>query len=123
MHYIWVGMGSALGGMARYFVGITLAARLGVAFPYGTLAVNALGSFLIVILMHLSLHTQTLPTDARLFLVTGAMGGFTTYSTFNYESIKLFEQGTPVLGMLNLVGTVLVCLVAGGLAWLLCRAL
>jgi fluoride exporter len=114
-------LGSGLGGGARYLLGGWLIDNLGVAFPFATVAINAIGSFLIGLIMHLSLNTALISSDLRLTLTTGVLGGFTTYSTFNYETISLFQQGAALLGALNLLVTVILCLIAGAAGLLLGR--
>jgi CrcB protein len=89
--------------------------RLGGSFPYGTLSVNVLGSFILGVLMQVGLTTEFLSPTLRLALTTGAMGGFTTYSTFNYESLKYFQEGAWLFGFLNILATILACLTAGAL--------
>ncbi len=107
--------GSGLGGVARFLFASWAIKTLGPAFPYGTIAINAMGSFLIVIIMQVSLRTDLIGPDLRLALTTGVMGGFTTYSTFNYESISLFQDGAILFGTVNIILTVLLCLGAGRL--------
>jgi CrcB protein len=121
--FLMICAGGAVGTGARYLLGGWAQRALGTGFPYGTLIINALGSFFIVIIMHLSVARGVISPDVRLVLTTGVMGGFTTYSTFNYETIRLFQDGALGLGALNLAATVLVCLLAGGLAVLVCRAI
>jgi CrcB protein len=75
--------------------------------------VNALGSFLIGLLMHVGLETTLISPTARLFLTTGVMGGLTTYSTFNYETLQLASEGDWHLAATNVAATVVVCLAAG----------
>jgi CrcB protein len=106
-------LGSGLGGAARYLLGAWVVETYGAAFPYGTLAINAIGSFLIMVIMTLSLRGVAIGPDLRLFLTSGIIGGFTTYSTFNYETLALGQRGAPLLGALNVIATVLICLVAG----------
>lgn len=113
--------GSGFGGALRYLLGGWVAARYGTVFPYGTITINVIGSFLIALIMHLSLNTTWITPDVRLALTTGVMGGFTTYSTFNYESLGLFERGAVLLGVLNIAVTVIACLGAGVAALLLGR--
>ena len=110
---LWVCLGSALGGGARYLVAQSAAVLLGGGFPYGTLAVNLTGSFLISFIMVLGLESTLIPPTLRLFLTTGVMGGFTTYSTFNYETLEMLREGLWGLAGLNLAATVAACLVAG----------
>jgi CrcB protein len=121
--FLLVCAGGAFGTGARYLLGGWAQRVLGTAFPYGTLIINAIGSFLIVILMHLSIQRGVISPDLRVILTTGIMGGFTTYSTFNYETIRLLQDGALGLGALNLLATVVVCLLAGGLGVLICRAI
>jgi len=110
---LWVCLGSALGGGARYLVAQGSAALLGAGFPYGTLAVNVGGSFLISLIMAVGLQSTLIPPTLRLFLTTGVMGGFTTYSTFNYETLEMLREGIWGLVGLNLALTVGLCLAAG----------
>jgi CrcB protein len=108
-----VALGGALGSVARYGVGALAAQLLGPAFPWGTLLVNLTGSFLIALVMHLALTGTVISLEMRIFLTTGLMGGFTTYSSFNYETLALLNQRAYWLAGMNLAGTVLGCLVAG----------
>jgi CrcB protein len=108
-----VALGGALGSVARYGVGALAAQLLGPAFPWGTLLVNLTGSFLIALVMHLALTGTVISLEMRIFLTTGIMGGFTTYSSFNYETLALLNQRAYWLAGMNLAGTVLGCLVAG----------
>jgi CrcB protein len=123
MRFLLVCLGGAAGTGARYLFGGWAQRTLGVGFPYGTLIINAVGSFLLVIIMHLSLETGAISPDARLILGTGVMGGFTTYSTFNYETFRLIQQGSFGLGALYLSATVVGCLGAGMLGLVLARAI
>jgi CrcB protein len=114
-------LGGGFGSGARYLVGGWAAQAFGSGFPYGTIGINALGSFLISIVMYLSLTAGAIGPDLRLVLATGIMGGFTTYSTFNYETLAFFQQGAWLLGILNVLSTVFLCLAAGGLGLALSR--
>lgn len=102
-----------LGSGVRYLLGGWVQPLLGPRFPYGTVTVNVLGSFLIALVMAISLSSSLINTNLRLALTTGFMGGFTTYSTFNYESLAFFQQGAVALGVLNIAVTVVFCLAAG----------
>ena len=121
--FLLVCLGGALGTGARYLIGIGAPRFFGSAFPYGTLTVNVLGSFLLGAIMHVGLTTALISPTLRLVLTTGVMGGFTTYSTFNYETIAYLREGAWAMAALNLGGTVALCLVAGGLGLLSARAL
>jgi CrcB protein len=121
--FLMICLGGAVGTGARYLLGGWAQRTWGAAFPYGTIIINALGSFLIVIIMYLGIQRGVLSPSLRLVLTTGIMGGFTTYSTFNYETIRLMQDGSLGLAALNLAATVVVCLLAGGLGVLVCRAI
>ncbi len=111
--FLLVCLGGALGSGARYLVSTWAARALGPDFPRGTLIVNVAGSFLLAAIMTASLSTDAVSPELRLFLGAGILGGFTTYSSFNYETLALLQQGTPGLAALNLGLTVLGCLGAG----------
>lgn len=111
--FLWICLGGAAGTGARYLISGWALAILGTGFPWGTLAVNLIGSFLIGAIMHVGLTTQILSPTARLALTTGMMGGFTTYSAFNYESLKFFQDGAWLAGLANIVVMVFACLAAG----------
>jgi CrcB protein len=119
----WVCLGSALGGGARYLVSLGALRLLGPSFPYGTLTVNVVGSFLIGLIMHVALETTLISPITRIFLTTGVMGGLTTYSTFNYETLELAIEGDFHLAAANLAATVVSCLAAGMLGLAAGRAL
>lgn len=119
----WVCLGSALGGGARYLLSEAALRLLGAAFPYGTLAVNLLGSYLVGLIMVVALETALIPPVARIFLTTGVMGGLTTYSTFNYETLRFASEGNWPLAALNIAATVASCLAAGFLGIVSGRAL
>jgi CrcB protein len=119
---VLVAIGGAIGSVARYGVG-TLGAQLFPAFPMGTLVVNLTGSFLIALIMHIALTGSAISLELRIFLTTGIVGGFTTYSTFNYETLALLNQRAYGLAGLNLAATVVGCLVTGILGLAAGRAL
>ncbi len=109
---IWICLGGAAGSGLRYLVSGWVLRALGTSFPYGTLAVNLLGSFLLGALMYVGLSTEWLPPALRLALTTGALGGFTTYSTFSYETMRLIQDGAWGLASVNVAATVVLCLAA-----------
>ena len=112
---LWICLGGAVGTGARYLLSGWLLRTAGPGFPWGTLAVNVLGSFLLGLIMQVAVATDLLSPTLRLTLTTGVMGGFTTYSTFNYETLQYLQQNDWLLGSLNLAVTVAACLAAGAL--------
>ncbi|HVK75135.1 MAG TPA: fluoride efflux transporter CrcB [Kofleriaceae bacterium] len=114
-------LSGAIGAGVRYLVGLWAAGRLGTAFPYGTLCVNLAGCFLIGLIMQLSIELTNFPPTLRLALTTGFLGGLTTYSSFNYETLALAGNGATRLALLNLGVTVGGCAIAGVLGLLLGR--
>jgi fluoride exporter len=123
MRVALVALGGAIGSVARYGVGALAAQLFGAAFPWGTLLVNLTGSFLIAVVMHVALSGTAISLELRIFLTTGIMGGFTTYSSFNYETLALFNQRAYGLAGLNVAATVVGCFVAGVLGLAAGRAL
>ena len=113
MRVALVALGGAIGSVARYGVGALAAQIFGAAFPWGTLLVNLSGSFLIAVIMHVALSGTAISLELRIFLTTGIMGGFTTYSSFNYETLALINQRAYGLAGLNVAATVVGCFVAG----------
>lgn len=95
--FLLVFVGSGIGGMARHGLGLLSFRWFGLGFPVGTLAINIVGSFLIGILAEYWAIKSGLPQAARLFLITGVIGGFTTFSTFSLETVLLWERGRPWL--------------------------
>jgi CrcB protein len=112
--FLWICLGGAAGTGARYLMSGWVQ-RLGGTFPYGTLAVNVLGSFLLGVIMRVALTTELLSPTPRLALTVGVLGGFTTYSTFNYETLQYFQDGAWLFAFLNILTTVLGCLIAGAI--------
>lgn len=121
--FLWICLGGALGTGARYLVSGWALKVLGPSFPYGTLAVNVLGSFLLAGLMHVGTETTTMPATVRVVLTTGVMGGFTTYSTFSYETMKYLHDGAWGIATLNILVTVVGCLGACLLGWVAAKGI
>ncbi len=119
MNTLWVGLGGALGSIARYHVQRFATARAP-AFPWGTLIVNLLGSFALSIVMQLVLRDR-MSEPARIAVGVGVLGGFTTYSSFNAETIALVNAGRWGAAALYVTLTVVGCLAVGALGWLLGR--
>ena len=120
--YFWIAIGSALGGAARYWCSGIAARLIGETFPWGTLIVNVIGSFLIALLMEISLRVASFPDELRLALTTGLMGGFTTYSSFNFETTTLAQNDDFGRAAANVGITLVACVAAGLVGLLLARA-
>jgi len=121
--FLWVCFGSAVGGGARYLLSGWVLTVLGPSFPYGTLAVNAIGSFLLAALMYAGVEVAAISPTVRLAAATGVMGGFTTYSTFSFETMRYLQDGAWGVAIANVSVTVLGCLLACFLGWSAARAL
>ena len=115
--FLWICLGSAVGGGARYLVSGWALKAFGPAFPYGTLAVNLIGSLLIAGLMYAGVEKAMISPTVRLALSVGVLGGFTTYSTFSYETMKQLQDGAWGIAFANVLVTVLGCLLACLLGW------
>ncbi len=103
-------LGGAFGTGARYLLGGAVTRWAGPDFPYGTLLINVLGSLLIGVVQQVALSTLLIPETLRLVLAVGVMGGFTTYSSFSYETIRLLEAGSWMAATLYVVLTTALCL-------------
>jgi CrcB protein len=114
MNYLWVAIGSALGGVARYWCSDTVARFTGEWFPWGTLIVNVSGSFIIGLFAALS-GTESrflIPPEARIFVMTGLCGGYTTFSSFSLQTFTLWREGEWLWAGANCVLSVVLCLAA-----------
>ena len=109
--YLWVGLGGFFGSIARYAIAIWLPPAASGRFPLATFAVNCIGCLLIGVLAG-ALSRSPATESARLFLVTGILGGFTTFSAFGLESIHLLRRGEFGLALLYILGSVLVGIAA-----------
>lgn len=121
--FLWICIAGGAGTGARYLVQIGTAKAFGQTFPYGTLIVNVAGSFLLAFLMQLALSGDRISPMLRLVLATGFLGGFTTYSSFNYETLALLEQRAFGPAAVYFAATVVGCLVAGLLGFAAGRAI
>lgn len=115
--YLAIGIGSALGGLARYGSGLLAVVLWGPRFPWGTILINILGSFVIG-----GFATLTGPDGrvyvgplGRQFVMVGLCGGYTTFSSFSLESLQLLQQGRPLAAGANIALSLVLCLLA---AWL-----
>jgi fluoride exporter len=114
---IAVFIGSGLGGLSRFGLGKWIISLHNHHFPLGTFVVNVVACFALGFIIGLADHKQILSPSARLFLVVGFCGGFSTFSTFSSETLTLFQQGHNISLVLYILGSVLLCVTAtfGGL--------
>jgi fluoride exporter len=117
-HAAYVVLGGGLGSLLRYLTGIMAIRLFGPFLPWGTFTVNIVGSFFIGLLMEWIARKLNASADMQLFLVTGVMGGFTTFSSFSLDVISLAERGELLWAMVYVLATVGLGIVAvfGGLA-------
>ena len=113
----------AAGCLARYFLSGWVYQLLGKGFPYGTLVVNLIGAFLIGLVMEFSLRSALIPPMLRISLTIGFLGGFTTFSTFSFETIRLLEEGAYLIALGNVLISVVVCLACTWLGIVVARSL
>jgi CrcB protein len=118
MDLVLVGIGGFMGAIARRVVDLWVSDRSGSAFPLGTLVVNLSGAFLLGLLFAWAVERDVLPREIRGPVLIGFIGAYTTFSTWMLESMRLFEDGAWLLAALNLVGPMVLGMlaVAGGLA-------
>lgn len=121
--YLWVAIGGALGSMARYGLGGIISEKTGGTFPWGTLAINVTGSFVIGILGALtategkmSPRSQVLATQ---LLITGVCGGYTTFSSFSLQTLNLLRDGEWFYAAGNILLSVMLCMVAVWIGYML----
>lgn len=105
--YLVVLAGAGLGGLARYAAGTWIMSKYGGRFPLGTFVINISGSFLIGVLMTLLTERLQPHPNWRLFLVVGILGGYTTFSSFEYETYQTVRDGERWMGLIYVAGSVL----------------
>ncbi len=98
-----VAIGGAVGALARFALGTYVGARMGARFPYGTFIINVSGSFLIGLIMTVLTERTHLSPNWRYFVPIGFIGAYTTFSTFEYETLRAMQDGQLVSGTLNIV--------------------
>jgi CrcB protein len=118
-----VGIGGGIGAILRYVVGAAFLQRLGPGFPWGTFAINVSGSFLIGVVAELALTRSMGVTPAvRLFLATGVLGGYTTFSTFSLDAVVLAGDGAAPLSLAYAAGSVIAGVLAAFIGQATARA-
>jgi CrcB protein len=114
MTYVWIAVGSALGGMARHWCTLVATAWFGATFPWGTLFINVLGSFVIGFFFAITGPNGRFDVslDTRLFVMTGICGGYTTFSAFSLQTLSLLQGGDWLRGGAYIGASVVLCLIA-----------
>jgi CrcB protein len=122
MSYLWVTIGSAIGGLLRYAI-TRLTLTLSISFPFGTVLINVLGSFVIGYFGTLTLQSGKYPAsdNLRLFVMVGICGGFTTFSSFSLQTFDLMRSGAWGRALANLVLSVVLCVGAVAVGHLLAQ--
>jgi fluoride exporter len=112
--YLWVAIGGALGSVARYAVGNAMTLAVGAEFPWGTLLINVLGSFVISFFGMLTTSGARfpMPSDTRIFVTVGLCGGFTTFSSFSLQTVELARAGQPGRAALYVALSAALCIIA-----------
>jgi fluoride exporter len=124
MKLFWaIAVGAAAGGVSRFYLGAVVQQRLGAAFPWGTLVINITGSLLLGFLIRYALATPAVSVEMRAMLTTGFCGGYTTFSSYSYETAILFEEGQFGRAALYSIGSVLLALLATICGFMLAREL
>jgi CrcB protein len=123
--YVAVAIGSALGGVARHWCTLMATTRLGAAFPWGTLLINVLGSFVIGFFFAIAGSDGRFQASAnvRLFVMTGICGGYTTFSAFSLQSLSLLQDGAWFRGGSYVIASVVLCLIAVWAGYALARVI
>ena len=119
---VLVALGGALGAVARYLLGTWISARFGPDFPWGSFVINVTGAFLIGLVLGL-VSGGLLSAEARIFLAVGVLGGYTTFSTFAYETLELLVDGNTLAFFLNAFGQLILGLFAVYLGLVVSRLL
>lgn len=112
VNWLLVALGGAVGSMLRYGTGLAATRLLGPGFPWGTITVNVVGSFIIGVFVEMIARRFNASEPLRLLLVTGFLGGFTTFSSFSLDAVALIERGQSTLSLLYMLSSVGLSLLA-----------
>lgn len=112
LKYVMVGMGGFVGAITRFWVGVYIANRMGTRFPYGTFVINISGSFIIGLVITVLAERSSLSPNWRYLIPIGFVGAYTTFSTFEFETLRAIQDGQIAIGMLNVFGSVIAGFIA-----------
>lgn len=121
LKYFFVSLGAGIGGAFRYWLSGFVHNVLPAYFPFGTLAVNILGSFILGIIIFYFDENELISQNIKLLLTVGFCGGFTTFSTFSLETINLMRESELILAFFNILLNILLCLVGVYVAYILSK--
>lgn len=122
-NYFYVMAGAALGGLLRYVFSDLVQRNTKIIFPFGTLSVNIIGSFLLGLIIFILGEREIISVQMRLFLTVGICGGFTTFSTFSYETLLLLQESEFLYASINIFLNVVLSFAAIYIAYLLSKIL
>lgn len=122
-NYFYVMIGAAFGGLLRYVIADLVQRNSKIIFPFGTLTVNILGSFFLGFIIFILGERELISPELRLFLTVGVCGGFTTFSTFSYETLALLQGAEFLQALINILLNVILSIAAIYLAYLLSKIL
>ena len=121
--YLWVAIGGALGSVGRYWLNGIISNRFGETFPWGTLAINVTGSFVIGVMGAMTIPEGRMDSQSRAFatqfIMIGICGGYTTFSSFSFQTLNLLRDREWLYAGGNVLLSVLLCMIAVWLGWLL----
>ena len=115
-YYLVIALGGAIGSVLRAWLAVAVARITGPQFPWGTILINILGSFVIGLVGSLTAHS-TRYVELRAFIMVGVCGGFTTFSSFSLQTLQLIQNGRPIQAAGNVVLSVAACLIAVSLGY------
>jgi len=121
---VWaIAVGAAIGGVSRYYLSLAVQQRLGVTFPWGTLLINVTGSLLLGFIIRYALAAPAVSVELRALLTTGFCGGYTTFSTYSFETATLIEEGQYERAGAYALGSAVLAIAATFCGFLLAREL